>query len=75
MDSNSEDSDSEMSGREVDSDVENEKQISYDRSVYKEDLKILKPKIQEEIKKAETTLRIKRQARPEVSLNLDFVFG
>ena len=40
MDSNSEDSDSEMSGREVDSDVENEKQISYDRSVYKEDLKV-----------------------------------
>ena len=40
MDSNSEESDSEASGREVDSDVENEKQISYDRSVYKEDLKV-----------------------------------
>ncbi len=38
MDSNSEDSDSEASGKEVDSDIENEKGKSYDRKVYKEDL-------------------------------------
>lgn len=38
MDSNSEDSDSEMSGKEVDSDVEKEKEISYDRTIYKDDL-------------------------------------
>ena len=38
MDSNSEDSDSEASGREIDSDVENEKRISYERKVYKDDL-------------------------------------
>jgi hypothetical protein len=40
MDSNSEDSDSEASGKEVDSDIENEKEISYDRVIYKEDLKV-----------------------------------
>ena len=40
MDSNSEDSDSELSGKEVDSDVEKEKEIAYDRTVYKEDLKV-----------------------------------
>lgn len=38
LDSNSEESDSELSGKEIDSDIENEKQISYDREVYKDDL-------------------------------------
>jgi hypothetical protein len=38
LDTNSEESDSEMSGKEIDSDIENEKEISYDREVYKEDL-------------------------------------
>ena len=38
LDSNSEDSDSELSGKEIDSDIENEKQIIYDRDVYKDDL-------------------------------------
>ena len=38
LDSNSEDSDSELSGKEIDSDIENEKQIVYDRDVYKDDL-------------------------------------
>ena len=38
QDSNSEDSDSDLSGKEVDSDIENEKEISYDRSVCREDL-------------------------------------
>ena len=42
MDSNSEDSDSEMSGREVDSDIEREKEVSYDRAVYKSDLIVSK---------------------------------
>ena len=41
MDSNSEESDSDMSGREVDSDIENEKEISYDRKIYKEDLVVI----------------------------------
>jgi hypothetical protein len=38
LDSNSEDSDSEMSGREVDSDIEKEKEMTYERAVYKSDL-------------------------------------
>jgi WD40 repeat protein len=75
MDSDSEDSDSELSGREIDSDIEKEKEKSYDRPVYKEDLVILKPKVQEMMKKAESDTREKRKARPELSLNLKHVFG
>ncbi|CAF0889090.1 unnamed protein product [Brachionus calyciflorus] len=75
MDSNSEDSDSELSGNEVDSDIEKEKEISYERTVYKEDLNVLKPKIKEEIRKTESKSTVKRQQRPDVSLNLEFVFG
>lgn len=75
LDSDSEESDSEMSGKEIDSDIENEKQITYDRDIYKDDLIALKPKVKEEIKKAETELHFKRQNRPDVSLNIDFVFG
>lgn len=75
MDSNSEDSDSDMSGKEVDSDIENEKEISYDRVVYKDDLNALKPKMKEEIKKSEAEQSYKRQAIPETSLSLEFVFG
>lgn len=75
MDSNSEDSDSEMSGKEIDSDIENEKEVSYDRVVYKEDLVALKPVVKEEIKKSEAEHSYKRQTRPEMSLSLDFVFG
>lgn len=37
LDSDSEDSDSDLSGAEIDSDIEKEKQISYDRSLYRED--------------------------------------
>ena len=75
MDSNSEDSDSEMSGKEIDSDIENEKEISYDRVVYKDDLKDLKPKIKEEIKKSEAEQSYKRLTTPETSLSLEFVYG
>ncbi len=42
MDSNSEDSDSDLSGREVDSDIESEKGKNYDRKLYKEDLVVSK---------------------------------
>ena len=42
LDSNSEDSDSDLSGKEVDSDIENEKQKSYERPVSKEDLLVSK---------------------------------
>lgn len=75
MDSNSEDSDSEMSGKEVDSDIEHEKEITYDRVVYKEDLQVLKPKMKEEIKKSEAEQSHKRLTQPETSLSLEFVFG
>ena len=44
MDSNSEESDSDLSGKEVDSDIENEKEKSYDRSVARDDLIVRKKK-------------------------------
>lgn len=40
LDSDSEDSDSDLSGAEIDSDIEKEKQISYDRTLYREDYKV-----------------------------------
>lgn len=40
LDSDSEDSDSDLSGVEIDSDIEKEKQISYDRTLYREDYKV-----------------------------------
>ena len=41
LDSDSEDSDSELSGDEIDSDIEKEKQISYDRTLYREDYQVI----------------------------------
>jgi hypothetical protein len=40
LDSDSEDSDSDLSGVEIDSDIEKEKQISYDRNLYREDYQV-----------------------------------
>jgi hypothetical protein len=40
LDSDSEDSDSDLSGAEIDSDIEKEKQISYDRALYREDYQV-----------------------------------
>lgn len=40
LDSDSEDSDSDISGAEIDSDIEREKQISYDRPLYREDYQV-----------------------------------
>ena len=40
LDSDSEDSDSDLSGDEIDSDIEREKQISYDRTLYREDYQV-----------------------------------
>lgn len=73
LDTNSEDSDSDLSGREVDSDMEHEKEITYDRKIYKDDLITLKPIIKREIKEAQA--HVKRQARPDISLGIEFVFG
>ncbi len=40
LDSDSEDSDSDLSRAEIDSDIEKEKQISYDRNLYREDYQV-----------------------------------
>lgn len=40
LDSDSEESDSDLSGAEIDSDIEREKQISYDRTLYREDYQV-----------------------------------
>ena len=40
LDSDSEDSDSDLSGTEIDSDIEKEKQISYERTLYREDYQV-----------------------------------
>ena len=40
LDSDSEDSDSDLSGAEIDSDIEKEKQMSYDRTLYREDYQV-----------------------------------
>ncbi len=40
LDSDSEDSDSDLSGAEIDSDIEKEKQTSYDRTLYREDYQV-----------------------------------
>lgn len=40
LDSDSEDSDSDLSEGEIDSDIEKEKQISYDRTLYREDYQV-----------------------------------
>ncbi|GCB64382.1 hypothetical protein scyTo_0011737, partial [Scyliorhinus torazame] len=72
-DSNSEESDSDLSDvAELDSDIEQEIQISYDRQVYKEDLPQLKQQSKEK-KQAATSL--KRERAPEGSLKLQFVHG
>ena len=40
MDSDSEDSDSDLSGGEIDSDIEKERQYTYDRTLYREDYQV-----------------------------------
>lgn len=49
LDSDSEDSDSDLSGAEIDSDIEKEKQISYDRTLYREDYKVSEHKQKKKI--------------------------
>ncbi|XP_028844275.1 echinoderm microtubule-associated protein-like 6 isoform X1 [Denticeps clupeoides] len=72
-DSNSEESDSDLSDvPELDSDIEQETQISYDRQVYKEDLPQLKQQGRE---KKQLVGSLKRQRAPGVSLQLQFVHG
>ena len=71
VDSNSEDSDSDMSDvGELDSDLENEKQLRYDRNVYREDMKVLKKEMRADLAAGE-----KRNKAPDQGLKLEFVHG
>ncbi|XP_061084047.1 echinoderm microtubule-associated protein-like 6 isoform X1 [Conger conger] len=72
-DSNSEESDSDLSDvPELDSDIEQEAQINYDRQVYKEDLPQLRQQSRE---KQQPISSLKRQRVPEEGLRLQFVHG
>ena len=70
MDSNSEESDSDLSDvAELDSDIEKEKEIDYDRPVYKEDLSRIK-----RLKKTDNSGQ-KRQQAPSEGIKLEFIHG
>ncbi|XP_071235743.1 echinoderm microtubule-associated protein-like 6 isoform X1 [Salvelinus alpinus] len=72
-DSNSEESDSDVSDvPELDSDIEQETQINYDRQVYKEDLPQLRLQSRE---KKQQVGSLKRQRGPDEALRLKFVHG
>lgn len=71
MDSNSEDSDSDISDvGELDSDIEMERRQTYSRAVYKDDMKVLKKKVKSELAPGQ-----KRGAAPNEGLKLEFVHG
>uniref|UniRef100_A0A3Q2E4B0 EMAP like 6 n=1 Tax=Cyprinodon variegatus TaxID=28743 RepID=A0A3Q2E4B0_CYPVA len=72
-DSNSEESDSDVSDvPELDSDIEQETQINYERQVYKEDLLQLRQQSRE---KKQQVGSLKRQKGPDQGLRLQFVHG
>ncbi|KAI3380118.1 hypothetical protein SNEBB_001204 [Seison nebaliae] len=64
------DSGSEMTDYDLDSEIENEKQKSYERSVYKEDLKLLRKKIRDDMKPGE-----KRAPPPNEGIEIEYVHG
>lgn len=71
LDSNSEDSDSDMSDiGDLDSDIEKEKEIDYERAVYKEDLEQLKRQ-----NKTKNSTGEKRKEGPSEGIKLEFVHG
>ena len=71
VDSNSEDSDSDLSDvGEVDSDVEREKQVRYERHLYREDAAQIKKFRQQEMRPGE-----KRNLGPDDGLKLEHVHG
>ena len=71
VDSNSEDSDSDMSDiGELDSDLEREKQVRYDRVLYKEDTANFKKLMRQDMKPG-----VKRKRGPTNSLKLEYVHG
>ena len=71
IDSNSEDSDSDLSDvPELDSDLEAEKQQTYQRAVYKEDMAVIKKQQKQSMSAGQ-----KRAAAPSQGLKLEFVHG
>ena len=73
VDSDSEDSDSDLSDvPEVDSDLEREKEKSYNRDIYKEDAVVVRKKNKAETKAAPGD---KKQTAPQEGLQLQFVHG
>lgn len=71
LDSNSEDSDSDMSDvAQVDSDLEQEKQVTYDRAVYKEDASTIRKLVKEDLTSGQ-----KRKKGPSQGLKLEYVHG
>ncbi|XP_029642851.1 echinoderm microtubule-associated protein-like 6 [Octopus sinensis] len=71
LESNSEDSDSELSDvAALDSDLEAEKQVTYTRKVYQEDLTTLRRMSRNELKTVD-----KRQNGPDRGLKLEYVHG
>ena len=71
MDSNSEESDSDISDtNDIDSDLEAEKQVQYDRNIYKEDMTKIKKLAREEMQAGQ-----KRKQGPTASLKLQYVHG
>ncbi|XP_060573407.1 echinoderm microtubule-associated protein-like 6 [Ruditapes philippinarum] len=71
VDSNSEESDSDLSDvGAIDSDLEQEKQVSYQRSIYREDAVKMKKLMKEELGAGK-----KRKMAPADSLKLEFVHG
>ena len=71
MDSNSEESDSDISDvGQIDSDLEQEKQVSYGRHVYREDTANMKKLMKQELGAGQ-----KRKTGPVDSLKLEFIHG
>ncbi|XP_077993248.1 echinoderm microtubule-associated protein-like 6 [Glandiceps talaboti] len=72
VDSNSEESDSDLSDvGEIDSDIERESTIDYDRTVYKEDMGAIKAKNKSESRGSGQ----KRKKAPSEGIKLEFVHG
>ena len=71
VDSNSEESDSDLSDvGGLDSDLEQEKQVTYGRHIYREDTKNMKKLMKEELGAGQ-----KRKSGPVDSLKLEFIHG
>lgn len=76
LESNSDESDSEASDvDEVDSDIENERQINYGRTLYREDLPALKERMKLSKGEQQKEDNVPRQKPPSQGLKLEFVFG